>query len=149
MTDPIKKPHHNVWASWLPVIVLCLAIFVQSCFPAVDPGPDFAFKDKWLHIAAYGLLAVLFSRAWRLTWPERLAAAQLLVVSVCFASLYGLSDEMHQAWVATRHASAMDAVANLVGSILGAAIFLILFNRRRMNRLTATEITVNKPDESR
>jgi VanZ family protein len=119
---------------WMPVIVLCLAIFVQSCFPSVDPGPDFAFKDKWLHLAAYGLLAWLFSRAWRRTWPDRLSAWQLALASVCFASLYGLSDEMHQALVATLHASVTDAVANVVGSMLGAVIFLMAVDARNRIR---------------
>lgn len=138
---------HKRWIHWLPVIGLCLAIFVQSCFPSVDPGPDFAFKDKWLHIAAYGLLAALFSRAWRLSWPERLTSAQLLAVSICFASLYGLSDEMHQALVATRHASAMDAVANIIGSIIGSVTFLIFANRRPMNRLPAAQHPVDQSED--
>ncbi len=121
---------HKHWIPWLPFIGLCLAIFVQSCFPSAAPGPDFAFKDKLLHIAAYGLLAFLFSRAWRMTWPDRLSVFRLLLVSICFSSLYGLSDEMHQALVVSRHASAMDALADVVGSILGAVIFLTFFDRR-------------------
>jgi VanZ family protein len=127
----------NKWFPWLPVVGLCLAIFVQSCFPSADPGPDFAFKDKWLHLAAYGLLAFLFSRAWRLTWPDRLTACRLMLVSICFASLYGLSDELHQALVATRHASVTDALANVVGSALGAVIYLKVADRRRQHRLSA------------
>lgn len=38
--------------------------------------------------------------------------------------LYGLSDEMHQAWVITRQASAMDAAANFIGAIMDSALYL-------------------------
>ena len=123
--------NNTKWFPWLPVGLLCVAIFIQSCLPAADPGPDFAFKDKWLHIVVYGLLALLFSRAWRLTWPDRLSSSQLVMTSICFAGLYGLSDEMHQVWVATRQASAMDAVANVVGAIFGSVIFFVVIDRRR------------------
>lgn len=44
---------------WLPVILLCAAIFVQSSFPPSDMGPTFPMQDKALHVLAYGLLADL------------------------------------------------------------------------------------------
>ncbi len=76
-------------------------------------------------MAAYGLLAALFARACRRTWPRRLSPLLLLVVSVCFATLYGISDELHQAFVTTRQADAMDGVADFAGSVLGAAGYIL------------------------
>lgn len=111
---------------WLPVIALCAAIVVQSSFPSPDLGPFFPLKDKVLHMVAYGILAALFYRACRVTWPGRLSAAQLLAISVCFASLFGVSDEIHQSFVATRQADAMDGVADFAGSVLGALAYMWL-----------------------
>ncbi|WP_319523716.1 VanZ family protein [uncultured Desulfosarcina sp.] len=115
---------HNKFILWLPVIALCLAIFLQSCFPSPDMGPSFPLKDKVLHLAAYGLLAVLFVRACRWTWPSRLSGLQLMLLGIGFATLYGLGDEYHQSLVAARQAEVMDVVADFAGSILGSAVYL-------------------------
>jgi VanZ family protein len=114
---------------WLPVIALCVAIFVQSSFPSPDFGPAFPLKDKVMHMVAYGLLAVLFYRACRVTWPERLPPLQLVAISVLFASLYGVSDEFHQSFVVARQADLLDGVADVAGSILGALGYMWVVSR--------------------
>ena len=119
------------WVPWLPVILLCLAIFLQSCFPSPHMGPSFPLKDKLLHMTAYGLLAALFARACRLTWPGRLAWLQLMLVSVGFAVLYGASDELHQSLVAARQAEIGDVVADFAGAVLGAGVYLKRISRRK------------------
>jgi VanZ family protein len=123
---------------WLPVIALCVAIFVQSSFPSPEFGPSFPLKDKLMHMVAYGLLAVLFFRACRATWPERRAPLPLLAISVLFAALYGLSDEFHQSFVAARQADALDWVADVAGSILGALGYMGVVLRRGRNRWSKT-----------
>ena len=112
------------WLTWLPVLTLCLVIFLQSCFPSPDVGPSFHLKDKVLHMVVYGLLAVLVARACRLTWPGRLSAMQLLLISVAFSTLYGLSDEWHQTLVASRHGSLLDALADFTGGVVGALLYV-------------------------
>ena len=91
-----------------------------------------------MHLVAYGLLAVLFYRACRVTWPERLSPVQLLVISVLFASLFGVSDEFHQSFVAARQADALDGVADVAGSILGALGYMWVVSRRGRNGLSKT-----------
>ncbi len=105
---------------WFLVAALCAVIFVQSCFPPLELGPRFQFRDKILHAIVYGLLAALFSRACRATWPDRMTALPLLIISVLFATAYGVSDEIHQSFVAARQLDLADGVANFVGSLLGA-----------------------------
>ena len=123
---------------WLPVVVLCLAIYTLSSFPSPDTGPDFPLKDKMQHVAAYGLLAALFARACRMTWPDWMSPIPLMLISVCFATLYGLSDEFHQSFIAERHADAMDAVADFVGSVLGALLYILIISWRGRHRLPKT-----------
>jgi VanZ family protein len=114
---------------WLPVVALCLAIFIQSAFPSPDLGFSFPLKDKLLHMAVYGLLAALFYRACQLTLPGRFSPAQLLVISICFATLYGVSDEIHQFFVAARQAEVMDGVADFAGSVSGAVGYMKVAHR--------------------
>lgn len=126
--------HHNKFILWLPVILLCLAIFLQSCFSSPDMGLSFPMKDKALHLAAYGLLAALFVRACRWTWPGRLSGVQLMLLGIGFATLYGLSDEFHQSLVAARQAELMDVAADFAGSILGAAVYLKMSRHSRIDK---------------
>lgn len=115
---------------WLPVVALCLALFVQSGFPSPNIGPDFPFKDKVLHMAAYGLLAVLFYRACRAARPGRWSPLRLLVIGVCFATLYGASDELHQVLVVSRQADAYDFLADFAGSVLGVMGYMAVTAKR-------------------
>jgi len=122
---------HKKWVHWLPVIALCLAIFLQSSFPSPELGPSFPLKDKLLHMAAYGLLAIFFAHACQKTWPGRLSLKQLLLVSAGFATLYGISDELHQSLVAARQAEGLDVVADFWGGIMGAVLYLKWVAARR------------------
>ena len=119
-------------------MALCVAIFVQSCFPSPDLGPSFPLKDKVLHMAAYGLLAVLFFRASRDTWPARLSPVQLMLISVCFATLFGASDEFHQSFVRARQADVMDVVADFAGSVLGVMGYRLATFQGGRNRYSKT-----------
>ena len=134
----MKTTQRKRFIYWLPVIALCVAIFVQSSFPPPDLKLSFPLKDKVMHMVAYGLLAVLFFRACRLTWPARLSPMQLLAISVLFASLYGVSDEFHQSFLAARQADALDGVADVVGSILGSLGYMWVVSRRGWNGLSKT-----------
>jgi len=134
----MKTAQRIFFRYWLPVVALCAAIVVQSSFPSPDLGPSFPLKDKVLHMVVYGALAWIFCRACRVTWPGRLSPAQLLVISVCFATLFGVSDEIHQSFVAARHADAMDGVADFAGSLLGAVGCMLVTSRSRRSWFSKT-----------
>ena len=82
--------------------------------------PD--FHDKILHFGAYGLLGVLFFRAYE-TLPLKNSKNLLILISIGSATLYGISDESHQYFVPFRQADIMDAVANTIGSICGVYFY--------------------------
>lgn len=110
----------------LPVIVLCIFIFWQSSYPGIILEPLFPFDDKVFHFAAYALLAILTARDliaenpfWHFT--------KIKIIAILFACLFGLSDEIHQAFVASRDASVGDFLADCAGSILGCLIYLEVF----------------------
>ena len=104
---------------WLPVVVYCTAIFIQSSFPTTEKLPQWPYLDKILHAAAYSLLGFLFYRALASGHPSK-NTNTLLILSILFTGLYGLSDEIHQSFVPGRSAEAADALADLAGGIIGA-----------------------------
>lgn len=103
----------------LPVIALCTAIFWQSSYPSAISTSLFSFQDKVLHFIVYAILSLLSARALKKDkphWPVR----RIILAAIIFTSLYGLSDEIHQAFVPSRSASLPDLTADIAGSIAGA-----------------------------
>jgi VanZ family protein len=118
--------------NWLPVMVYCIAIFVQSSYPSLDKFPSFAYSDKLMHVIAYGLLGLLVCRAvntlgrWRHRWGA------LVCFGVAAAALYGASDEWHQSFVAGRSSEVADLIADVAGGLVGSVIYVsILYMRCR------------------
>ena len=114
---------------WLPIIIYCLAIFIQSSMPASESLPAFPQSDKLLHAGAYALLGFLFYRAFQTTRIPK-TAMLLLLISALSSTAYGISDEVHQYFVPSRTFSVGDMLANTVGSFVGAvgATFLLRKN---------------------
>jgi len=112
----------------LPVIVYCAAIFIQSSFPTTEQLPAWPFLDKILHVTAYTLLGFLVFRALA---TGRMANKPILalIISILFAGLYGVSDEWHQSFVPGRSPEAADALADLIGGIIGASLGWLWFKR--------------------
>ena len=118
---------------WFPILLYCALIFIQSSYPAPESIPRLPHIDKVLHFAAYAVLGALFLRALKtLRIKDRLRLAMFL--SIVLSSLYGISDEIHQHYVPFRSADAMDALADIFGSISG--VFFYEFSR--LDRLTRT-----------
>ena len=115
--------------TWLPPVLLALAIFVQSAFPSPQPFPDLRYGDKYLHLVVYGLLAALVFRAAAATWPDR-PLRLLMAAAVLVVSLYGASDEWHQAFVPGRWADPLDWFADSVGAIAGVLLAGLLWRRQ-------------------
>ena len=114
----------------LPVIALCIFIYWQSSYPGIISEPLFPYDDKVLHFGAYALLAILTARGliaekpfWSLT--------KIKTIAILFACLYGLSDEIHQAFVPSRCASISDFLADCAGSITGCLFYLNFFSHKK------------------
>jgi VanZ family protein len=114
---------------WLPVIIYCLAIFIQSSYPATESLPAFSHADKLAHAGAYTLLGFLFYRAFQTT-RIRKGIALLVILSAMASSLYGISDEIHQYFVPSRTADIFDMAANTTGSFMGAIMAQLILRKR-------------------
>jgi len=117
------------WRPWVPAVVYAAAIFVQSAFPS--PGVLHAINhiDLAFHGLGYSVLGLLVARAMAAQsgtgsrWILWLAAAGI-------TAAYGISDEIHQAFVPGRQCDGWDMLADAVGGILGAGIWIRFHGRK-------------------
>jgi len=116
---------------WLPLILYCLFIYIQSAHPSPEQIPSIPFIDKVLHCAAYGIMGILFYRAYQ-TLRIKDNIHMLILISVVSASLYGISDEIHQSFVPFREASVGDVIADIIGAFSGVYLYqLVVVSRER------------------
>lgn len=108
---------------WAPVALYAGTIFYLSDQPhPQDKLPSFLFEevsDKVLHAVEYGILALLCYRAFR--WAAGpVVARQAVLLAVVTASAYGITDEMHQAFIPFRESGWQDWLADTIGATIGA-----------------------------
>jgi VanZ family protein len=105
---------------WLPVIAYMAMLFYLSSLSTL-PAPPGKISYEGVHVLAYAGLAVVTARALaRGRW--RHVTARIVAGAVAISTAYGLSDEYHQSFVAGRDASAIDLLADAIGSILGTGL---------------------------
>ena len=117
---------------WLPLILYCLLIYIQSANPSPEELPTFKFMDKLLHFVAYGVMGILFYRAYQ-TLRIRNQRQWLVVLSILSASLYGVSDEIHQYFVPARHAAFSDVIADILGAVCGVWLYHVWHRRKQLS----------------
>ena len=110
---------------WMPALSYMAVIWWLSSAPIVLPMPSVPWRDKLVHLIEYGLLGLLVARAARLTWPL-LRPGRALLLAVVLTAGWGYVDEVHQAFVPGRDASAFDLGADAVGAVLGVLAYAVL-----------------------
>jgi len=108
---------------WVPAVLYAGAIFfLSSQSHPEEQLPSFLLEnvsDKVLHAVEYGILAVLCFRTFR--WAAGPAVArQAVVLAIVTASVYGITDEVHQLFVPFRESSWQDWLADTIGAAIGA-----------------------------
>ncbi|MGH7231722.1 MAG: VanZ family protein [Nitrospiraceae bacterium] len=107
---------------WAPLLAYAVLIFSLS---SISHPEDFApalFKrisDKALHGVEYAILAILCYRAFRYA-AGAWAARSAVLLAILAATAYGLTDEIHQAFVPFRDADGWDLLTDVVGAAIGA-----------------------------
>ena len=107
---------------WLPVVLYAALIFVGSSIPGDAINSKLTIHDKLIHASEYAGLAFLLARAFgvRRWWLAIVAGA-----------LYGVSDEFHQTFTRNRSGNDLgDITADTIGSVIGAAAWMLLRRRR-------------------
>lgn len=104
----------------------CAFIFWLSAQPRLPAPMLFPAQDKLAHLAAYALLALL---SWRCFAHSVRLRLRLGLFAFAFASIYGVTDELHQAFVPGRNAGVWDWVADSIGA--AACVWLLKRWRQR------------------
>jgi VanZ family protein len=114
------KPYHiPTLLRWIPALSYAFLIFVASSLPQPVPYLPIPYIDKPIHLVEYGILCVLL--CWALSAPSGPEGAirpikRIILISIITASLYGISDEVHQYFVPGRCASVGDWIADALGA---------------------------------
>ena len=113
----------QVFWYWAPAVLYASAIFYLSAQSHPEEElPSFLLEevsDKVLHAVEYAILAVLCYRAFRWAGGPSVAR-QGLVLAIITASVYGITDEVHQFFVPFRESSWQDWLADTAGAAIGA-----------------------------
>lgn len=138
MTSAEQAQRRRAVVSWALVIAWAGVIFFMSAHTGsdFDQGTDFVAQVKrWLnaaqaalfgpgvdvassaaHFCEYAVFGALLQNALRL----RLDARRAVAIAVICASLYGVTDEIHQLFVPGRACDPVDWIVDTLGATLGA-----------------------------
>jgi len=121
---------------WLPLLLYLAATFVLSGMSS--PPVPFNLDSNSLHYPEYALFSFLLLRAIHAAKPG-MPSAWAVGSSLLLSGLWGLSDEIHQAFVPGRVPDVNDLIHDLVGAAAGIAAFfsfkyISLKHKRRMER---------------
>jgi len=99
----------------------CCLIFFMSHQSTLPVAMMFPHQDKLIHASAYALMGGLAWLSFRhFNFPVKITAC----IALLFASVYGVTDEYHQSFIAGRDADMWDWVAGTTGALLMIAIIV-------------------------
>ncbi|WP_281887896.1 VanZ family protein [Paenibacillus sp. YYML68] len=123
------------WLRWLPSILWMAAIFYFSSRTGGDLGGWLDAIQRWIpmmagfdwgHFVSYFILALTY--LWGLRPTVVSWAVKGLVVLLCL--LYGVSDELHQAFVPGRTPDVYDLRNDTIGAVLAMLVCSVPAVRR-------------------
>jgi len=117
--SPARAERGLVWR-WGPAIAWMGLIFVLSAQPGLKVSADASVDGPvrhLAHIAVYAVLAVLITHGLG-ALGRPLSVRTTLIVALLTVG-YGVTDEVHQAFVPDRTANAVDVGYDAVGAVIG------------------------------
>lgn len=114
---------------------MALIWFLSSISLRLPVVSELPFKDKGIHFIEYGVLSALNSFALSRTFPsiKRIYTAML---AIFLTVMWGILDEIHQAFVPGRTSQLGDVVADCLGALIGSVLFaLVIVWRERKSKL--------------
>ncbi|MEE0845769.1 MAG: VanZ family protein [Eggerthellaceae bacterium] len=139
--------------SWLLVLAWAVFIFFMSSNTGDALGDGDGLVSlifQWLHGIQAGVLPsdvdvvspaahfceyAIFGALWMNAWRTRVATPWAVWAAVVCASLYGISDEIHQIFVPGRTADPVDWLVDTCGAALGAFVAYAVICHLRKRRL--------------
>lgn len=137
---------------WLPVLLWMVVIFWISAdsnpyrtlpkgwkevrppaltTPTVQASISLSeFIGRNAHLGEYMLLGALTLRAFRFGFPRQTRISHF-VLAIMLSTAYAFSDEIHQEFIPGRSFQWSDLVLDTCGSVIGALVFLLLFQNSK------------------
>lgn len=132
--------------TWGPAVLLMAAIFYvsgQNTWTVFEGPPEVRIVRKLGHVFEYGLLALLVGRGLLATftgWGARPATRRDLLrvwqIGTVIATLYAITDELHQLFVPRRMGSVWDVLLDALSATAALGIWYIWRVRKRARRET-------------
>lgn len=153
---PTRPSSHFTLISWALVVVWASFIFFMSsnsdtglneglglfsrifqdlkALQAQLFGPDADVISSLAHFCEYTVFGALLANALRC----RLSLGRACVLAIVCASLYGVTDEIHQLFVPGRMCDPMDWLVDTLGASLGSGLAFLWLRRRARTRARAS-----------
>jgi VanZ family protein len=109
-----KASIKNFIKYWLPVIIYAIIIFYVSSLRGEEIPSLFAYQDVVFHVIEYAVFAILINRALKACYPSLVYIKRIFWVFFV-ASVYAITDELHQACIPNRCASIKDFAFDVLG----------------------------------
>jgi VanZ family protein len=107
------------------------AILTATSLPSsVLPDAHIRFADKGVHFIMYGGLGLLLARA--MHNPPRTTRLRVLLAATVLVIAIGALDEWHQQYIQGRSAEGADWMADSIGGLIGALIWIALDRAKAM-----------------
>jgi VanZ family protein len=124
------RPRGPRWLrAWAPAMAYMLLIWGLSSIPTQFDFSRVPFRDKGVHFVEYGALAMLLAHAAGGTW-RHMRLVGLFALAAAVTTLWGIIDEIHQAFVPGRVSDVHDVMADALGALVGAGVYLTLRARK-------------------
>jgi VanZ family protein len=137
---------HDWLRAWAPALLWATVINRLSAIPGdrLPPLPGWNF-DKLVHGGIYGVLGALSWWGARATFARARSVAQQIAIATTLTAVYGITDELHQAFTPHRSPDPFDVIADTVGGFLGALVCVAIVARKR-NRKHAKSVGDRRVD---
>lgn len=112
-----------LWLYWLPAVATAALIFYLSHRPEL-PGELMPFPDWVAHGLEYAFFTLTLAYATTRGFARVRRVRLRVAAAVLIASLYGVSDELHQSFVPGRDPAVLDWLADTVGALIMACVIL-------------------------
>ena len=111
-------------------IAYCAFLYYLSSVSSFPVEPPFEHFDKVVHFCLYsGLSAVVAVGLQHAS--HRYSVRMLIIIPVAFSALYGMTDEIHQLFVPSRNFAIGDMIADAIGALAAATLFLFFYRWKR------------------
>lgn len=131
MSEPRPPSDGRHWTAWIPALVAACVVFALSSIPGQRiPALSIPHIDKVAHACIYSVLGGTIALGLHKGYGIR-SMTRIVLTSMALGAVYGATDEIHQLWTPHRSFELLDALADLIGSLLGSIAYVSLRLIRR------------------